>query len=190
FVVVGDAQPSLPPQGFFNAQHLFSRDLAGLLKKLGCSRVFTVAGVPDPERAFKGPEVNIVATTKDLFKELKGDYKKYGAGLPINGAAGLVMQYSSVLGMQSACLIGSTSPQVQYPDFGSAAAVLSVLEKSVGMGLDEKMLGKKAKEFEKKLQEMVSVSQQQPVMEIPRGYEFPKQQEEDKFGGKYPGYIT
>ena len=190
YVLVGDAQPSLPPQGFYNAQHAFSEDLVELAKKLGCSKIYTIAGLPSQERVKQGAKVSALATTKDAFKGLKGSYSKTGPGLPVNGAAGLALQYAMMGGLDGACLISTTSPELVYPDFGAAAAILKVLDSSLSLGLDVKALDKKSKEFEAQLkkalksQEFVPKAQQS---EIPRGYEFPK--EHAKNDGRFPSYI-
>lgn len=190
YVLVGDAQPALPPQGFYNAQHAFSADLIELASKLGCKSVYTIAGLPSQDRVKQGSKVSALATTKEAFKQLKGSYTKTGPGLPVNGAAGLALQYALMNGLDGACLISTTSPELVYPDFGAAAAILKVLDSSLSLGLDVKVLDKKSKEFEVQLkkalkaQEFVPKQQQQ---EIPRGYEFPKEQV--KNDGRFPSYI-
>ncbi|MBR9707325.1 MAG: hypothetical protein GOV15_02715, partial [Candidatus Diapherotrites archaeon] len=109
FFLLCDAQPALPPQGSFDAQHVFSSELIEFLSEAGVSQVFTIAGLPDEARPFEGFNVTVAVTDKKVFKSLKGEFKVQQPGLPISGAAGLLLYYATRKKMTGACVIGSTS---------------------------------------------------------------------------------
>ncbi|MBN1159747.1 MAG: PAC2 family protein [Candidatus Diapherotrites archaeon] len=176
----GNAQPGLPPQGAFDAQHIYSSDIVKLAKSQGVSEIYTLAGISDINRISQGSKIIAVATDKKIFKKIKGKFDRNIIGFPINGAAGLILQYAKFDKMEGVCFISTTGPQPVVPDFGAAQEILNLLSGTLSLKINMKEIDKKAKEMEKRLKEAIAAPSEEAsqfVMASEQGRE------------KYPSYI-
>lgn len=156
FILIGDAQPDLPPKGSVESQHAFCNELADFARRLGVDKVVTIAGLLTPERAISGVQVTVVATEQKIIKNLKGKIKIQPPGLPINGGAGLLLQYAGSQGMEGMCIIGTTGPQPQIPDMGAAYEVAKVISEVFNIDIKLSGFKIKSKKFEKSLKEAMA----------------------------------
>lgn len=127
-------------------QYEIANKIVDYAKKIGVRTVITIGGY---SVAYKDKaEVIAVTNDEDLLKKLvEAGSKLTKTGIPIVGAAGLLVCIAKMRGLKSACLLGET---VGYmPDLRSAKSVLLVLNKLLNLNLDFSRLDEEIEKIDK-----------------------------------------
>lgn len=160
-VVLGNTQ-ALSPAG----QYHLSERIIDIGMKYGAKMTYTLGGF-GIGKIKETMNVYVASTSKELaekMKELGAEFRKDGGG--IVGAAGLMLTFSKLKGIEGVCLMGETPGYLVDPK--SARAILELLSKAIGFEIDMKELEERAKDMEKVLEkirkfEEEAVMQQQRV---------------------------
>ncbi|MBW9222940.1 proteasome assembly chaperone family protein [Methanothermococcus sp. SCGC AD-155-K20] len=140
-VVTGNTQ-ALTPMG----QYQTSKRLTELGIKYGARVVYTIGGFGIGNLK-ENPAVYVAATSKELANKIKGHGAVFrGDGGGILGAAGLMLTFSKLNGIDGACIMGETPGYLIDPK--SAGRVLEVLSKILGIEINMDEIEKRAKEME------------------------------------------
>ncbi len=148
--LIGDFQ-STSNEGHY----LLSQEYVDIAHTLGVQRIYTIGGY-GVGHFIDTPRV-IAAVNKPELSELVTDAGGvFGDGEPgggIIGAAGLMLGLSAPLGIEGICLMGETSGYLVDPK--SAALVLEVLTKLIGISIDPSNLNERAGEMEVAVQRLL-----------------------------------
>ncbi|ABR55818.1 proteasome assembly chaperone family protein [Methanococcus aeolicus] len=147
-VVVGNTQ-ALSPAG----QYQLSQKIVEIGVEYGATMTYTIGGFGTGTLNEELPKVFVASTSKELsdkIKELGAEYRQDGGG--IIGAAGLMLTFSKLNGLDAVCLMGETPGYLVDPK--SARQVLELLSKIIGFEIDVKELEERAKEMEKFLEKI------------------------------------
>ena len=140
-VVTGNTQ-ALSPIG----QYQLSERLVEIGIKYGARITYTLGGF-GIGRIKEDPLVYVAATSKELAERIKAHGALFRAdGGGIVGAAGLMLTFSKLMGIEGACLMGETPGYLIDPK--SARKVLEVLAKVLNIEIDMGELEKRAREME------------------------------------------
>ncbi len=164
-VVLGNTQ-ALSPTG----QYHLSQKIVEIGIRYGANITYTLGGF-GIGKLKDDPEVYVASTSKELadkIKELGAEFRQDGGS--IIGAAGLMLTFSKLNGIEGVCLMGETPGYLVDPK--SARKVLEILSKIVGFKISMKELEERAKEMEKFLEkirkfEEEALQQQQQQQQIP-----------------------
>ena len=140
-VVTGNTQ-ALTPMG----QYQISKRLVELGIKYGARIVYTIGGFGIGSLK-ENPAVYVAATSKELANKIK----EYGAvfredGGCILGAAGLMLTFSKLSGIEGVCIMGETPGHLIDPK--SAGKILEILSKILEIEINMDEIDKRAKEME------------------------------------------
>jgi len=161
-VVLGNTQ-ALSPMGQYN----LSEKIVEIGIRYGINRTFTLGGF-GIGKLKENPDVYVAGTSKELvdkIKELGAKFRCDGGG--IIGAAGLMLMFSKLNGIDGVCLMGETPGYLVDPK--SARKVLELLSKILNIDVNTDALEKRAKEMEefldriRKFEEDMIKQQQQKV---------------------------
>ncbi|ABR54825.1 protein of unknown function DUF75 [Methanococcus vannielii SB] len=146
-IVLGNTQ-ALSPEG----QYALSERLIDIGIKYGAKKTYTLGGF-GIGKIVEQLKVYVASTSKEISEK----HKEFGAefrtdGGSIIGAAGLMLKFSKLKGIEGICLMGETPGYLVDPK--SAANVLEMLSKSIGFEIDMKKLDERAKEMEKFLEKV------------------------------------
>jgi uncharacterized protein (TIGR00162 family) len=160
--LVGDHQ-STTSQGHYELCTLYL-DLA---EELGIGRVYTLGGYPTGTLAY---DETIIGVTNNLemIEELKGYGVEFRESEPsggIVGASGLLVAFSRLRNIDSACFMGMTSGYLMDPK--SAQALLKLLCKILNIEVNMENLEKKAEEMESIVEKLKEKEEQQKFPEVP-----------------------
>lgn len=148
--LIGDFQ-STSNEGHY----LLSKAYVDIARDLGVKRVYTIGGY-GVGHFIETPRV-ISAVNKEelapLVVQAGGIFSDGEPGGGIIGAAGLMLGLSAPLGIEGICLMGETSGYLVDPK--SAALVLEVLTKLMGIDIDPAKLNERAEEMEVAVQRLI-----------------------------------
>jgi len=148
--LIGDFQ-STSGEGHY----LLSKAYVDICHQLGVRRIYTLGGY-GVGHFNEVTRVIAAVNHEDLRKpveEAGGIFSEGEPGGGIIGAAGLMLGLSRPLGIEGICLMGETSGYLVDPK--SAATVLSVLTKLLGIEIDDAKLTERAGEMELALQKLL-----------------------------------
>ena len=149
-ILLGDVQP-MTSEG----QYDVNERIVEFFQKLGGNTIYTIGGYNLGSNQYvKAPRVFGVGTGASMVAYLKkqGVVTPLSNGTPIWGSAGMIVAFSKKHGLDAACIMGETG--MLDVDANSAKAVLQVLSKMLGLGIDLKNIEKLKADTEKLLQEM------------------------------------
>ena len=148
-ILLGDAQP-LSPEG----QYDVNERIVEFFKMLGGREIYTIGGYTIKNEYVRAPRVFGVATDAKTMARIRkhGVVAPLVTGTPIFGSAGLVAAFSKRHRISAACLMGETS--LVDVDANSAKAVLQVINKLLGVGVDLENMDRLKTETEKMLKEL------------------------------------
>ena len=148
-ILLGDAQP-LSPEG----QYDVNERIVEFFKLLGGREVYTIGGYTIKNEYVRAPRVFGVATDAKMMARIKkqGVVAPLVTGVPIFGSAGLVAAFSKRHGISAACLMGETG--LVDVDANSAKAVLQVINRLLGVGVNLDNIERLKVETEKMLKDM------------------------------------
>ncbi|MCL5679995.1 MAG: proteasome assembly chaperone family protein [Candidatus Marsarchaeota archaeon] len=160
-VLTGDAQ-AVTPEGQYEVNHKLVRFFK---EKLNGSFIYTIGGYNVSGSVVATPRVFGNATSKDTIKKFEKDNVLFGkAHTVIIGAAGLMLSFAKMEGMEGVCLMGESTFFDMDP--AAAKAVLEMLTKRLGIKIDttnmDAMIKKTAKAL-KELEKQLSGTMQLPV---------------------------
>lgn len=157
-IVLGNTQ-ALSPKG----QYVLSEKIVDIAMKYGATKTYTLGGFGIGKISDE-LKVYVASTSKELseqHKELGAEFRTDGGS--IIGAAGLMLKFSKLKGIEGICLMGETPGYLVDPK--SAGNVLEMLSKAIGFEIDMKKLDERAKEMEKFIEK---VQMQQQGMQAPQ----------------------
>jgi uncharacterized protein (TIGR00162 family) len=146
-VVLGNTQ-ALSPAG----QYQLSQKIVEIGIRYGAKITYTLGGFGIGQIK-DTPTVYVASTSKELadkISELGAEFRQDGGS--IIGAAGLMLTFSKLNGIEGVCLMGETPGYLVDPK--SARRVLEILSKFVGFEISMKELEERAKEMEKFLEKI------------------------------------
>nr|WP_232210824.1 proteasome assembly chaperone family protein [Methanothermococcus okinawensis] len=147
-VVLGNTQ-ALSPAG----QYQLSQKIVEIGIKYGAKITYTLGGFGIGQIKEEMPKVYVASTSKELadkISELGAEFRQDGGS--IIGAAGLMLTFSKLNGIEGVCLMGETPGYLVDPK--SARRVLEILSKFIGFEISMKELEDRAKEMEKFLEKI------------------------------------
>jgi hypothetical protein len=151
-LLIGDCQ-TYDPKGHYEV----AGKILNFVKSLDCREIITVGGF-STGKVTERPKVIAVVTESETAKKLKKfdvELKVAGQIGTIVGASGLLVGIGKIYGIHGFCLLGETSGFLTDPT--AAKAVLTVLQRILGVKIDLTKLEKKVKamhEFIKRLEEV------------------------------------
>ncbi|EHP89060.1 proteasome assembly chaperone family protein [Methanotorris formicicus] len=160
-VVLGNTQ-ALSPIG----QYYLAEKLVEVGIKYGAKMTYTLGGF-GVGKITDVPKVYAAATSEELANKLKEygvEFRKDGGG--IVGAAGLMLTFSKLNGIEGVCLMGETPGYLVDPK--SARAVLEKFSKIVGFEIDMKELEERAKDMEKFLEKIRKFEEEVMMQQQPK----------------------
>ncbi|HWQ66713.1 MAG TPA: proteasome assembly chaperone family protein [Methanospirillum sp.] len=148
--LIGDFQ-SASNEGHY----LLSQVYVDIARELGVNRIYTIGGYGvghfiDTPRVIAA--VNL-PTLRPMVEEAGGIFGEGEPGGGIIGAAGLMLGIGAMVGIEGICLMGETSGYLVDPK--SAALVLDVLTKMLGITIDPTNLTSRAGEMEIAVQKLL-----------------------------------
>jgi uncharacterized protein (TIGR00162 family) len=155
-ILVGDHQ-STTSQGHYELCSLYL-DIA---EEFEVPRIYTLGGYPTGKLTSEETVLG-VANSTDLIEEIKGYGVEFRESEPsggIVGASGLLVAFSRIRGIDSACLMGMTPGYLMDPK--SAQSLLKILCKIFGIEVNTDSLKKKAEEMESILGKLKEKEEQQ-----------------------------
>ncbi|WP_292460633.1 proteasome assembly chaperone family protein [Methanothermococcus sp.] len=160
-VVLGNTQ-ALSPAG----QYHLSQKIVEIGIRYGAKITYTLGGF-GIGKIKDTPAVYVASTSKELadkISKLGAEFRQDGGS--IIGAAGLMLTFSKLNGIEGVCLMGETPGYLVDPK--SARRVLEILSKFVGFEVSMTELEERAKEMEKFLEkikkfEEEAIKQQQQI---------------------------
>ncbi|MBA2849984.1 hypothetical protein HNP86_000115 [Methanococcus maripaludis] len=157
-IVLGNTQ-ALSPKG----QYVLSEKIVDIAMEYGATKTYTLGGFGIGKISDE-LKVYVASTSKELseqHKELGAEFRTDGGS--IIGAAGLMLKFSKLKGIEGICLMGETPGYLVDPK--SAGNVLEMLSKAIGFEIDMKKLDERAKEMEKFIEK---VQMQEQGMQAPQ----------------------
>jgi len=148
--LVGDFQ-STSNEGHY----LLSDAYLDIAQELGVKRIYTLGGF-GVGHLVNGPRVLGAVNREELRAEIEAagvSFERDEPGGGIIGAAGLLLGLSGIRGIDAICLMGETSGYLVDPM--SAANVLAVLSKLIGVTVDSTQLNDRAAEMEKVVEGLI-----------------------------------
>ena len=148
--LVGDHQ-STSNEGHY----LLSDCYCEIAEELNVKRIYTLGGF-GVGHLVDEPRVLGAVNRPDLRDEVESSgvtFNRDDSGSGIIGAAGLILGLSAQRGIDAICLMGETSGYLVDPM--SAANVLTILSKLIGVPVDPTKLNDRAAEMEKAIESMV-----------------------------------
>jgi|YelNatPaOPRAMG01_1025707.scaffolds.fasta_scaffold16444_2 proteasome assembly chaperone (PAC2) family protein len=133
-------------QEIMGGEYESSETLLKYLKKRGASLVITIGGMYSSESDRGG--VYVLASDQKIVQE----FKRAGvlvaqAGVPIVGAAGIIIGLARMMGVPAACLLGETSGE--KPDVEVSKRIVLLIGKFFGFQPNMEILNKEAEKVEK-----------------------------------------
>jgi hypothetical protein len=148
-VLTGDAQ-AISPEGQYEVSHKLVRFFK---EKLNGSFIYTIGGYNVSGNVVSSPKVFGNATSKKTIKEFEKENVLFGkAHTVIIGAAGLMLAFAKMEGLQGVCLMGESTFFDMDP--AAAKAVLEMLTKKLGMKINTAHMDSMIKETAKALKEL------------------------------------
>ena len=148
--LVGDFQ-STSNEGHY----LLSDAYLDIAQELGVKRIYTLGGF-GVGHLVNGPRVLGAVNREELRAEIEAagvSFERDEPGGGIIGAAGLLLGLGGIRGIDAVCLMGETSGYLVDPM--SAANVLAVLSKLIGVAVDPTQLNDRAAEMEKVVERLI-----------------------------------
>lgn len=148
--LVGDFQ-STSNEGHY----LLSDAYLDIAQELGVKRIYTLGGF-GVGHLVNGPRVLGAVNREELRAEIEAagvSFERDEPGGGIIGAAGLLLGLGGIRGIDAVCLMGETSGYLVDPM--SAANVLAVLSKLIGVAVDPTQLNDRAAEMEKVVEGLI-----------------------------------
>jgi hypothetical protein len=148
--LVGDFQ-STSNEGHY----LLSDAYLDIAQELGVKRIYTLGGF-GVGHLVNGPRVLGAVNREELRAEIEAagvSFERDEPGGGIIGAAGLLLGLGGIRGIDAVCLMGETSGYLVDPM--SAANVLAVLSKLIGVSVDPTQLNDRAAEMEKVVEGLI-----------------------------------
>ena len=148
--LVGDFQ-STSNEGHY----LLSDAYLDIAQELGVKRIYTLGGF-GVGHLVNGPRVLGAVNREELRAEIEAagvSFERDEPGGGIIGAAGLLLGLGGIRGIDAVCLMGETSGYLVDPM--SAANVLAVLSKLIGVTVDPTQLNDRAAEMEKVVEGLI-----------------------------------
>ncbi len=148
--LVGDFQ-STSNEGHY----LLSDAYLDIAQELGVKRIYTLGGF-GVGHLVNGPRVLGAVNREELRAEIEAagvSFERDEPGGGIIGAAGLLLGLGGIRGIDAVCLMGETSGYLVDPM--SAANVLAVLSKLIGVEVDPTQLNDRAAEMEKVVEGLI-----------------------------------
>ena len=148
--LVGDFQ-STSNEGHY----LLSDAYLDIAQELGVKRIYTLGGF-GVGHLVNGPRVLGAVNREELRAEIEAagvSFERDEPGGGIIGAAGLLLGLSGIRGIDAICLMGETSGYLVDPM--SAANVLAILSKLIGVAVDPTQLNDRAAEMEKVVEGLI-----------------------------------
>ncbi|HWR25212.1 MAG TPA: proteasome assembly chaperone family protein [Methanosarcina sp.] len=159
--LVGDHQ-STTSQGHYELCSLYL-DIA---EEFEVPRIYTLGGYPTGKLTSEETVLGVANSIK-LIEEIKEygiEFRESEPSGGIVGASGLLVAFSRMRGIDSACLMGMTPGYLMDPK--SAQSLLKVLCKIFGIEVNTDSLKKKAEEMESILEKLKEKEEQQTYPEI------------------------
>lgn len=128
-IMTGDTQPSFDD---VLAHYAVCGEILEAVKKLGCSMIITVGGMPINEEKV---QVYVAATSPRLAQEFMDKGAVIYSKGRIVGATGLMLGLAKEMGLEGICLLGSTSGF--SADRGAGFSVFKFLMKALGNEVKE-----------------------------------------------------
>lgn len=148
--LVGDFQ-STSNEGHY----LLSDAYLDIAEELGVKRIYTLGGF-GVGHLVNGPRVLGAVNREELRAEIEAagvSFERDEPGGGIIGAAGLLLGLGGIRGIDAVCLMGETSGYLVDPM--SAANVLAVLSKLIGVAVDPTQLNDRAAEMERVVEGLI-----------------------------------
>ena len=148
--LVGDFQ-STSNEGHY----LLSDAYLDIAQELGVKRIYTLGGF-GVGHLVNGPRVLGAVNREELRAEIEAagvSFERDEPGGGIIGAAGLLLGLGGIRGIDAVCLMGETSGYLVDPM--SAANVLAILSKLIGVVVDPTQLNDRAAEMEKVVEGLI-----------------------------------
>jgi uncharacterized protein (TIGR00162 family) len=148
--LVGDFQ-STSNEGHY----LLSDAYLDIAQELGVKRIYTLGGF-GVGHLVNGPRVLGAVNREELRAEIEAagvSFERDEPGGGIIGAAGLLLGLGGIRGIDAVCLMGETSGYLVDPM--SAANVLGVLSRLIGVAVDPTQLNDRAAEMERVVEGLI-----------------------------------
>jgi uncharacterized protein (TIGR00162 family) len=148
--LVGDFQ-STSNEGHY----LLSDAYLDIAQELGVKRIYTLGGF-GVGHLVNGPRVLGAVNREELRAEIEAagvSFERDEPGGGIIGAAGLLLGLGGIRGIDAVCLMGETSGYLVDPM--SAANVLAVLSRLIGVAVDPTQLNDRAAEMERVVEGLI-----------------------------------
>jgi hypothetical protein len=148
--LVGDFQ-STSNEGHY----LLSDAYLDMAQELGVKRIYTLGGF-GVGHLVNGPRVLGAVNREELRAEIEAagvSFERDEPGGGIIGAAGLLLGLGGIRGIDAVCLMGETSGYLVDPM--SAANVLAVLSRLIGVAVDPTQLNDRAAEMERVVEGLI-----------------------------------
>lgn len=148
--LIGDFQ-STSNEGHY----LLSQAYVDIAHELGVRRIYTIGGY-GVGHFIDTPRVIAAVNKEELITPVTDAGGVFGEGEPgggIIGAAGLMLGLSATVGIEGICLMGETSGYLVDPK--SAALVLDVITRLLGISIDPAKLNERAGEMEIAVQKLI-----------------------------------
>jgi proteasome assembly chaperone (PAC2) family protein len=155
---ISDAQPNI------GSGLSYAREIIDFSARHGARSIYSFAAMTVPIEHTQPPKVWIAATSKKVIAQFK-DYglKTLNDG-QISGLNGLVLGIAKNKGLDGACLLGEIpiyTIQIENPK--ASLAVLEVLNRSMGLGLDFKNLLERARFVDEEINKLIGYIKGEPA---------------------------
>ncbi len=150
FFLAGDAQPPYTVPAF-PIHYDYAESIVKLVKRLGVSEIYALAGKHTEDRLERKPEVVFVATDEEIYKKLESLGVKPDM-VAVTGAAGLIPAIADLHGIPGATIMGETSSSMVQGDPEAARGVIEVVKKLTGLDIPMEDLDKDVEKLRKAIE--------------------------------------